>query len=162
MIPHAIGGRSGCRDERTVWCSCRQRKRTRAGSRSATTSMKRGKEGIMNTRSAPELPAIKVNRWFLSLGAGIITAVIACVVVAQVWAYVQTATRATAIADRQQTKRSELSQARARWDARPLASYRLLIQLGAAEGEISLPRQSVLSNTTMRSRHARDLEGWRY
>lgn len=92
----------------------------------------------MNTRSAPELPATKVNWWRAYLELEIITAIMAGVIIAFVWAYVQAAntaaTKATAIADRQQSKRSELSQARERWEARTFDNYRLHIRFGSSDG----------------------------
>ena len=86
----------------------------------------------MKTRSAPELPAIKVNRWYVSLAAGLVMAIIACVVIP----LVQPAARDGAVAGRQRAKLAELEQARERWDARPLSRYRLVLQVHPRDGSV--------------------------
>jgi hypothetical protein len=90
----------------------------------------------MDTRSAPELLATKASRLLLYLGAGFITATIAYMMTL-VWPWVPAANtadiKATAIADRQQSRRSELYQARMRWEDRAFDNYRLHIQFGSSD-----------------------------
>jgi hypothetical protein len=66
------------------------------------------------------------------LGAGLITAIIACMIIGLAWSGV----KAAAVADRQRSKLRELEQARALWEARPFSSYRLIIQLQPRGGSV--------------------------
>ena len=76
--------------------------------------------------------APKVNRRYLYLGAGLLIPIIACMVITLVWP----AVRSAAVADRQRSKLGELEQARARWDARPFSSYRLVLQFHLRDGSV--------------------------
>jgi hypothetical protein len=74
----------------------------------------------------------KIKAQYSCLGVGLLTVIIACVGITLVWP----AIKAAAVADRQQPKRSELAQARARWEAHPFSSYRLLLQFHLRDGSV--------------------------
>jgi hypothetical protein len=76
--------------------------------------------------------APKVNRRYLYLGAGLLTPIIACMVIT----LIGPAVRSAAVADRQRSKLSELTQARALWEARPFSRYRLILHLQPSGGSV--------------------------
>ena len=61
------------------------------------------------------MDAPKLNRRYSCLGVGLLTVIIVCIANTLVWPAVQ----AVAVADGQRSRRSELAQARARWEVRP-------------------------------------------
>jgi Family of unknown function (DUF6174) len=76
--------------------------------------------------------APKVKLRYLLLGAGLITTCSACMVIVLFWHDI----KAAAVADRQQSKLAELDQAKARWQARPFSSYRLINQFLLFDGTV--------------------------
>ena len=121
----------------------------------------------MATLPVPQPQATKASRRYLYLTAGLITAIIACML-ALAWPRVRAANtavaKATAVADVQRSKGAELYQARQRWETRTFNNYRLHIQFGPSDSpdcekvfEVHEPVQTKTVSDTCAGRYEAEL-----